>query len=56
MSSLFRVLRDDENPLQRGLSAKNPREVMKLKNHVERGSWGSRSQFISCTDNLGSAK
>jgi len=57
MSRLYRVLRCDEgNPRQSGLSAKDPGANMALEEHVERGSWNSRSQFISCTDNLESAK
>jgi len=54
-SKLYRVLRDDENPETDGLTAKNPQATMSLEEHVERGSWGSGSQFISCSNNEQSA-
>ena len=57
MSRLYRVLRDDEdNPLLNGLSSKLPFANLALEAQVETGSWNSGSQFISCSDNLKSAK
>ena len=52
---LYRVLREDENPAMFGLTAKNPNAHKSLEEHVENGSWGSGSQYISCSNNKQSA-
>jgi len=53
---LYRVLRDDENPEENGLTAKNPDANESLENYVANGSRNMKSQYISCSNNLRSAK
>ena len=53
---LYRVLRDDENPEENGLTAKNPNANELLENYVANGSWKMKSQYISCSNNKRYAK
>jgi hypothetical protein len=45
-SHLYRVLRDDENALLNGISAKYPNATLTVEKHVDKGSYYA-SQYIS---------
>ncbi|KAK3104912.1 hypothetical protein FSP39_013071 [Pinctada imbricata] len=52
---VYRLLNESEKP-ERGLWAKNPKADISIQEHVETGSWGTESQFISTSATLGAVQ
>ncbi|KAH3846845.1 hypothetical protein DPMN_089151 [Dreissena polymorpha] len=48
-SRYYRLLRDNEQPVEDGIQAKDPCAQVDLTCHVENGSY-NKSQYISCTE------
>ncbi|KAK3106226.1 hypothetical protein FSP39_017484 [Pinctada imbricata] len=52
---VYRLLNEMEMP-EHGLRAKNPSACVSIQEHVEKGSWGRPSQFISTAASLHAVK